>query len=192
MDTNITISNTLKSAIFVANAYKATIASKYDEKRHAEMKRLITNEMNKTSGFDDGILGRVIELYCRDSNSTLIKVRTQGKCDAYIPTTSGKRVKAEIKTNGGQVHELMKLSRKEQENTFCVYFSHTKVPTSKSDAPTRYYNCFKIMTIAEFLDSITTKENKSKNAINIQPTSKKMYARLEQFADFKRNTAYTI
>lgn len=191
----------VKTAMLIANAYYKTIANKYDLERYNNMVKYINSEIAKIKGesdinYDDGILGRVIELFCRDSSSTLTTVRTQGKCDAYIPTVNGKRVKAEIKTNGGQVHELMKLSRRQQEATFLIYFSHTAIPQStaakKANKPINYYDCFKIMTVAEFLDNGTFKPNKSKNAVNVQPTSKVMYERLEVFADFKRNTAYNI
>ena len=50
----------------------------------------------------------------------------------------------------------------------------------------------KIDRFAEFLENGTFKPNKSKNAVNVQPTSKVMYKRLEVFADFQRNTAYNI
>lgn len=191
----------VKTAMLIADAYYKTIASKNDLKRYNNMIKYINSEIAKIKGesdvnYDDGILGRVIELFCRDSASTLTEVRTQGKCDAYIPTTDGKRVKAEIKTNGGQVHELMKMSRRQQESTFMIYFSHTAIPQStaakKANKPISYYDCFKIMSVAEFLENGTFRPNKSKNAINVQPTSKIMYERLEVFADFKRNTAYNI
>lgn len=188
----------VKTAMLIANAYYKTIASKNDLKRYNNMVKYINSEVAKIKGesdinYDDGILGRVIELFCRDSASTLTEVRTQGKCDAYLPTTDGRRVKAEIKTNGGQVHELMKMSRRQQESTFMVYFSHTEVPRSKnSNKPVSFYDCFKVMTIADFLDNGTFKENKSRGTINVQPTSKKMYERLASFADFTRNATYSI
>lgn len=104
----------VKTAMLIAESYEPTIKSAYDRQRYEEMCRYIQNEYNKLRGFsevqfDDGILGRVIELFCRDSKSTLTKVRTQGKIDAYIPTNKG-RIKAEIKTNGGRVEELFKLN----------------------------------------------------------------------------------
>lgn len=188
----------VKTAMLIANAYYKTIASKNDLKRYNNMVKYINSEVAKIKGesdvnYDDGILGRVIELFCRDSASTLTEVRTQGKCDAYLPTPDGRRVKAEIKTNGGQVHELMKMSRRQQEHTFMVYFSHTEIPRSKnSNKPVSFYDCFKVMTIADFLDNGTFKENKSRGTINVQPTSKKMYERLESFADFTRNATYSI
>jgi hypothetical protein len=181
------------TAMRIAEQYRDTIASKYDEKRYNEMVRYIRNEYNKLTGesevvFDDGILGRVIELYCRDSASTLTRVRTQGKIDAYIPTTSGKRIKAEIKTNGGQVQELLKMSKKQQETTAIIYFSHTKVPTAKnSDKPTSYYDCFKVMLVSEFLANVQLKKADSRGNVHVQPTSKKMYERFAQFDDFNRN-----
>lgn len=191
----------VKTAMLIADAYYKTIANKYDLKRYNNMVKYINSEIAKIKGnsdvnYDDGILGRVIELFCRDSASTLTEVRTQGKCDAYIPTTDGKRVKAEIKTNGGQVHELMKMSRRQQEATFMIYFSHTAIPQStaakKANKPISYYDCFKVMTIADFLDNGTFKENKSRGTINVQPTSKKMYEKLASFADFTRNATYSI
>jgi len=188
----------VKTAMMVAKSYYKTIANKHDLERYNNMVKYINAEIAKLNGnsdvnYDDGILGRVIELYCRDSASTLTAVRTQGKCDAYIPTTSGKRVKAEIKTNGGQVHELMKMSRRQQENTLMIYFNHTKVPTSKkSDKPVSFYDCFKIMTVAEFLDNAVVTKPRSNGNINIQPTSKKMNKALEKFENFKRNTAYAM
>lgn len=188
----------VKTAMLIADAYYKTIASKNDLKRYNNMVKYINSEIAKIKGesdvnYDDGILGRVIELFCRDSASTLTEVRTQGKCDAYLPTPDGRRVKAEIKTNGGQVHELMKMSRRQQEHTFMVYFSHTEIPRSKnSNKPVSFYDCFKVMTIADFLDNGTFKENKSRGTINVQPTSKKMYERLESFADFTRNATYSI
>lgn len=188
----------VKTAMLIADAYYKTIASKNDLKRYNNMVKYINSEVAKIKGesdvnYDDGILGRVIELFCRDSASTLTEVRTQGKCDAYLPTPDGRRVKAEIKSNGGQVHELMKMSRHQQENTFMVYFSHTEVPRSKnSKRPVSFYDCFKVMTIADFLDNGTFKENKSRGTINVQPTSKKMYDRLAGFADFTRNATYSI
>lgn len=188
----------VKLALRIANDYKATISSKYDELRFNEMIRYISNERDKLVGdnpnnFDDGIVGRVIELYCRDSKSTLTKVRAQGKIDAYIPTTSG-RVRAEIKTNGGQVQELLKLSDKQKQNTLIVYFSHTKKPQgTKARAehrPVEYYDCFKVMSVADFLDNVTLKKIDSRGNIHVQPTSKLMYERFESFTDFKRNMIF--
>lgn len=188
----------VKLALQIASEYKDTISSKYDEIRLNEMLRYISNERGKLTGenennFDDGILGRVIELYCRDSKSTLTKVRTQGKIDAYIPTTNG-RVKAEIKTNGGQVQELLKLSDKQKRNTLIVYFSHTKKPQgTKAKAehkPVEFYDCFKIMTVADFLDNVTLKKVDSRGNIHVQPTSKAMYERFESFTNFTRNTVF--
>lgn len=188
----------VKTAMMIANAYYKTIANKYDLERYNNMVKYINSEVAKINGesdvnFDDGVLGRVIELFCRDSASTLTAVRTQGKCDAYIPTTNGKRIKAEIKTNGGQVHELMKMSRRQQENTLMIYFNHTEVPTGKnSNKPTSFYDCFKIMTVAEFLDIAVVTKPRSNGAINIQPTSKKMNKSLAQFTDFTRNMTYAM
>ncbi len=188
----------VKTAMLIADAYYKTISSKYDLERYNNMVKYINSEIAKIKGestvnYDDGVLGRVIELFCRDSSSTLTTVRSQGKCDAYLPTPDGKRVKAEIKTNGGQVHELMKLSRRQQERTLMVYFSHTEVPRAKnSNKPVSFYDCFKVMTVAEFLDNGTFKENKSRGTVNVQPTSKKMYERLARFTDFTRNATYSI
>lgn len=196
----------VKLALMIAERYYKTIASAYDKKRYAEMKRYITIETekiravlageieSKDAGFDDGIVGREIELFCHDSASTMCTVRSQGKCDGYIPTTSGKRITAEIKTNGGQVQEMLKWSRRKQESTIMVYFNYTKVPQStaakKANKPVEYYDYFKILTVADFFDNAVLKKPDKSGAIHIQPTSQKMFLRLESFPDFERNVRY--
>lgn len=188
----------VKTAMLIAESYELTIKSAYDRQRYNEMVRYIQNEYNKLTGntdvnFDDGILGRVIELYCRDSKSTLTKVRTQGKIDAYIPTNKG-RMKAEIKTNGGRVEELFKLNDKQRNNTLIVYFSHTKrAQGTKAKAegrPVQWLDCFKIMTVAEFIENAHFKRPEADGTIHVQPTNTKMYKRFESFSDFKRNIIF--
>jgi hypothetical protein len=190
----------VKTAMLIAESYEPTIETSYDRQRYNEMCRYIKNEYNKLIGntdinFDNGILGRVIELYCRDSKSTLTKVRTQGKIDAYIPTSKG-RMKAEIKTNGGRVEELFKLNDKQRNNTLIVYFSHTKrAQGTKAKAegrPIEWLDCFKIMTVAEFIENGHFKRPEADGTIHVQPTNTKMYKRFEAFADFERNTVFTF
>ena len=198
----------VKTAIMVAKRYYKTIASVYDERRYAEMKRYIGIEVDKitavcngevdmkSAGYDNGILGRVIELYCHDSASTICVVRSQNKCDGYIPTVNGKRVAAEIKTNGGQVQEMLKWSRRKQENTIMVYFNYTQVPQStsakKANKPVEFYDYFKILTVAEFFDNAVLKKPDKNGVIHIQPTSQKMFLRLESFPNFERNVKYNF
>lgn len=196
----------VKIAIMIAERYYKTIASIYDKRRYAEMKRYINIEVEKIkavcsgevdtkeAGFDNGVLGRVIELYCHDSASTMTTVRKQGQNDGYIPTVNGKRIAAEIKTNGGQVQEMLKWSRRKQENTIMVYFNYTKVPQStsakKANKPVEYYDYCKILTVADFFDNAVLKKPDKSGKVHIQPTSQKMFLNLENFPDFERNVKY--
>ena len=188
------------TAMSIAKSYEPTIKSAYDKQRFNEMVRYIQSEYDKLRGFkegnfDDGILGRIIELFCRDSKSPLVKVRTQKQVDAYIPTTNG-RMKTEIKTNGGRVEELFKLSDKQRNNTLIIYFSHTKkMQGTKAKAegrPIEWLDCFKIMTVAEFIANAHFKRPEADGTIHVQPTNVKMYERFEAFSDFERNTVFTF
>ena len=195
-------------AIMITKRYYKTINGAYDRKRYNEMKRYINVEVEKIKavindgadiddiGYDNGLVGRVIELYCHDSASTICTVRSQGECDGYIPTVSGKRITAEIKTNGGQVQEMLKWSRRKQENTIMVYFNYTKKPQSnaakKAKRPIEYYDYFKILTVADFFDNAVLKKPDKSGAIHIQPTSRAMYLNLESFPNFERNVKYNF
>lgn len=194
-----THSELVRIAKIVADSYEHTIASIYDKRRHELMLFLIKKEEDKLNGinkdnYDDGILGRVIELFCRDSKSTLCTIRPQGKCDCYIPTSSGKRVKAEIKTRGGDVTNLFDMSEREQEHTLIVYFNYTRIPTKKSAKKKRavgYYDDFKIMKVSDFIVNAKIRPN-TRNGYSVEPTSKVMHDNLEQFEDFIRNKTYDL
>lgn len=191
-------SELVRIAKMVADSYEHTIGSVYDKRRHDLMLFLIAKEEDKLNGinkdnYDDGILGRVIELFCRDSKSTLCTIRPQGKCDCYIPTSNGRRVKAEIKTRGGDVTNLFEMSEREQKHTLIVYFNYTRVPskkTAKKQRPISYYNDFKIMTVADFLTN--AKIRPKGNGFGIEPTSKTMHENFEVFENFVRNQTYDL
>lgn len=194
-----THSELVRIAKMVADSYERTIASTYDKRRHELMLSLIEKEENKLNGtnknnYDDGILGRIIELFCRDSKSTLCTVRPQGKCDCYIPTSNGKRVKAEIKTRGGDVTNLFDMSEREQEHTLIVYFNYTKIPTKKTAKKQRsigYYDDFKIMKVSDFIANAKIRPN-TRNGFSVEPTSKIMHENFEVFENFIRNKAYDL
>ena len=192
-------SELVRIAKMVADSYEHTIASVYDKRRHELMLFLIEKEEDKLNGinkdnYDDGILGRVIELFCRDSKSTLCTIRKQGECDCYIPTSSGKRVKAEIKTRGGDVTNLFDMSEREQNHTLIVYFNYTRIPTKKTakkQRPIGYYDDFKIMKVSDFIVNAKIRPN-TRNGYSVEPTSKVMHDNLEQFDDFVRNQTYDL
>ena len=99
------------------------VTTKYDEKRKAyaieKLKRDISLTTNGKNG-DDGLYGKVFELFSHAPSSTICTFRRQGINDCYI-VVDGKRKKAEVKTNSGRIGNLYKMNKREREARYIIY-----------------------------------------------------------------------
>lgn len=139
------------------------VTTHYDAKRKAyaieKLKRDIELSANGEST-DDGLYGKVFELFSHTPNSTITTFRRQGVNDCYI-TVDGKRKKAEVKTNCGRIGNLYAMSRREREARYIIYTicrikpAGTHVKKDGTTAPAEeWYLPPIVMTIADFLDIV--------------------------------------
>ena len=137
--------------------------TKYDEKRKAyaidKLKRDIELS-NKGCDTDDGLYGKVFELFSHTPTSTITTFRRQGVNDCYI-VVNGKRKKAEVKTNCGRIGNLYKMNKREREARYIVYTICRVKPAGKhvkkdgTTAPAEeWYLPPSVMKISDFLDII--------------------------------------
>ena len=99
------------------------VTTHYDAKRKAYAIEKLKRDIElSTSGdsTDDGLYGKVFELFSHTPNSTITTFRRQGVNDCYI-TVDGKRKKAEVKTNCGRIGNLYAMSRREREARYIIY-----------------------------------------------------------------------
>ena len=197
--------NTLKSAIKLAESYEATIMSVYDEKRYNLMCDMIDRNIERFFNgepVDDGLFGKVFELSTHDSNSTIVTVRSQGKCDGYA-LIDGKRRKLEAKTNGGRVGNLYKMNKRTRRSQYMLYCICYEVPEGKprkdgTCKPAEWRTATVLSTIDFFVDLLeqtnatkTIGHNESDREIAIQGDSKKLYKAIrENCINFDRNHWY--
>lgn len=186
--------------------YKPTIASVYDEKRYAEMERLLKADLIRLQNgqpTDCGLYGKVFELASHDSKSTITRVQSQNKNDVYI-LTDGKRVKGEAKTGGGRIGKLFNMNSKAKANTFFVFdLDHTPADRTLKDGTIVKgvrRKATKITTVEHFIDIViecnaykmTGHKGQSDYEEAIQISSKKLYEAMKSLPDFDRNTVYSI
>ena len=141
--------------------YEVTTA--YDEKRKAyaieKLKRDIELSRNGDNT-DDGLYGKVFELFCHTPHSTVTQFRRQGINDCYI-VVDGKRKKAEVKTNCGRIGNLYDMPINERKARYIVYTicrikpagKHVKKDGSVAPAEEWYLPPI-VMTIEDFLTEI--------------------------------------
>lgn len=139
------------------------VTTKYDAKRKAyAIEKLERDIALSESGnaTDDGLYGKVFELFCHSPNSTICTFRRQGINDCYI-VIDGKRKKAEVKTNSGRIGNLYKMPINERKARYIVYTICRVKPAGKhvkkdgSVAPAEeWYLPPIVMTIENFLNEV--------------------------------------
>lgn len=139
------------------------VTTHYDAKRKAYAIEKLNRDIElSTSGesTDDGLYGKVFELFSHTPNSTITTFRRQGVNDCYI-VVDGKRKKAEVKTNCGRIGNLYAMSRREREARYIIYTicrvkpAGTHVKKDGTTAPAEeWYLPPIIMKISDFLDIV--------------------------------------
>ena len=142
--------NTYKKAVAIYSAFMPE--SKHDYEREAEMLRLLIECAN--NGYNDaGIAGKIFELAARPSTSRLITVQRNSarrqsvdvRYKVWDQTLSG-----EIKTCGGRVGGLYRLTPHQRDNTIVVYYA-TIEKTGRKNKPDFFDEVTVCMTATEFL-----------------------------------------
>ncbi len=123
----------------------------YDNRRlEAAIRRL---RKNAQAGYPDaGIAGKIFEILYRPSTSRLIDVvRNQGfaTCDART-SVWGKRMPIEIKTQGGRLGHLMRMTPHAQENTVLIYYGCLEL-TGRKNKPDELLEVQVVCILADFL-----------------------------------------
>lgn len=151
---------------------------------------------------DCGRFGKVFEILSAPTTSRKKSVSAQGKADIYFHI-DGKRVKAEVKTNGGRIENLYRVRK--PENAFIVYYLNitTRTYTNKDGSigggQERIIEPI-ILTVRDFLkivedcNAVKTIGHKGQNDFEraIQADSKKLYNRLLDYPiPFERDTNYS-
>ncbi len=197
--------NVIRNSMKLAEQYEATIMSAYDEKRYNLMCEMIDRNIEKffnDEPIDDGLFGKVFELSTHDSDSTIVTVRSQGKCDGYALINS-KRRKLEAKTNGGRVGNLYKMSKRTRRAQYMLYCICYEVPQGKprkdgTCKPAEWRTATVLSTVEFFISLLeqtnATKvigHNESDREVAIQGDSKKLYKAIkENCIEFDRNHWY--
>jgi len=99
------------------------VTTKYDAKRKEYAIEKLKRDIELSSSgesTDDGLYGKVFELFSHTPNSTITTFRRHGVNDCYV-AVDGKRVKAEVKTNCGRIGNLYKMNRREREARYIIY-----------------------------------------------------------------------
>lgn len=139
------------------------VTTSYDEKRKAyaieKLKRDIELSNNGLAT-DDGLYGKVFELFSHTPTSTITTFRRQGVNDCYV-VIDGKRKKAEVKTNCGRIGNLYEMPMNERKARYIIYTicrvkpAGTHVKKDGTTAPAEeWYLPPIIMTIADFLNIV--------------------------------------
>lgn len=141
--------------------YEVTTA--YDEKRKAyaieKLNRDIELSLNGENT-DDGLYGKVFELFSHTPMSTITTFRRQGVNDCYI-VVDGKRRKAEVKTNCGRIGNLYEMPISERKARYIIYTicrvkpegKHVKKDGTKAPAE-EWYLAPIVMRISDFLEIV--------------------------------------
>ena len=99
------------------------VTTKYDEKRKTYAVEKLNRDielLDSGEPTDDGLYGKVFELFSHTPTSTIVTFRRQGVNDCYI-VVDGKRKKAEVNTNCGSIGNLYLMNKKERETKYIIY-----------------------------------------------------------------------
>ena len=139
------------------------VVTKYDTKRKAYAIEKLERDIELSRqglATDDGLFGKVFELFSHAPNSTITTFRRQGVNDCYI-TVDGKKKKAEVKTNCGRIGNLYAMPKTERKARYIVYTicrvkpAGTHVKKDGSVAPAEeWYLPPIVLTIADFLEIV--------------------------------------
>lgn len=161
---------------------------KYSALRLAE----ITKELGNTANC--GAYGRAFELSCARPASNKVTVAKQGKTDVFVRVIVDGKAKyfsAECKVNGGRVNDLIDGTNKSRFVIYKLDFVQKHKATKKAEAweeirstpalliPTKLF-------VAMLIDCNAIKEvrhNGEVDGIAIQPSSKRMFERLQAYAE---------
>lgn len=196
----------IKKSIELVNAFE--VRTSYDEKRKTkavELLQLNIERVKANEPIDSGLYGKIKELLSHSERSTITRVRPQGKSDSFI-SVDGKRKPLEVKTNGGRVENLFKMSERAKATN---YIRYTLDFTIKAGKPRKDGTCKPeehryfdgVMTVKTFIEILETTKaykiighNESDKERAVQSDSKKLYkALLESGAvDYIADFNYTI
>lgn len=188
-------------ADFLLNNYKPV--SKADNER-ADYCRKLLDAVKREGYMDAGVMGKVLEVVSRPSNSELINVQPSSRVDSLIEV-EGQLYRLEVKSNGGRLGDLERLSKYVQQHTLIHYTLLMRTPQGKPrkdgtcrPAEVRYADV--IMRLDKFLALLKSKdatkhiEHKdyitSDRELAIQADSKKLYNALLKETRYNRNKAY--
>lgn len=158
------------------------------EKRSQEIEKILSNIA------DDGRGGKSFELSCARSQSRKITVSKQGQVDVSVKVIVNGKAKympAECKTNGGRVNDLLDGSNK---SVFVIYrldftqkFKATKTAPAREEIrhipPVIIPTALFVAMLTECNAIKAVNHNGVQDGIAIQPSSKKMYERLNAYID---------
>lgn len=168
------------------------IFTAYDKKRKALAEMLLSKDLERLANgepTDDGLYGKVFELFSHDSDSTITRVQAQNRTDVYI-FVDGKRKQCEAKTNGGRIGSLYKMSDTAKAKNYIVYNLDFFVKAGKprkdgTCKPAEHRKACKVMTVKAFLQILeetgatkVIRHTDSDKEVAVQSDSKKLYKAL--------------
>lgn len=177
----------IKKAYDIVNAFECV--STYDEKRKAKAVELLQVNIERVKAnksIDSGIYGKIKELLSHNTNSTITRVRPQGKSDSFI-VVDGKRKPLEVKTNGGRVESLFTMSERAKATNYIRYTLDFTVKAGKprkdgTCKPAEYRHFDGVLTVKTFVEILESTKaykvighNESDKERAVQSDSKKLY-----------------
>ena len=154
----------------------------------------IANELE--NAHNDGAKGRAFELSCVTASSRKTRVSAQGKADItvrFVNPATGKTYNrpAECKTNGGRIGQMVKDLENGKDGLIIYRLSYSSSTTKGKLREVEpiivpFSMFYKMLNECKALKST----NGTNPEIAVQPSSKKMYLRLEEWV--KMGYAYEI
>jgi hypothetical protein len=143
---------------------------------------------------DPGRFGRAKELLRARPNSKKTEVAKQGETDNHVAIRYGEKiryVKAESKTNGGRVDKILDGTQTEEYVIYSLHFIQKYRPTKTAPAREEIRDIPDIIIPMELFRSLLLElgcykdiaHDGIKDGIGIQPSSKKLFLRLQAYID---------
>lgn len=161
----------------------------WDIKRLIEMIRLYNYSVIHTLHNEneiESILGLCVELGSHRPTSTIIRVRPKGKNDCYVKIDAYDKTRVkrlEVKTNSGQMQDLMELPQHAKDATYIHYYMDINVkPSKKNPSGIRQieFICslnyfFEVCTTYDCIKRNPSKDNKHEKVYNLRADNAKMF-----------------
>lgn len=156
--------------------------------RRAEIYRILSNTE------DDGREGKAFEIACARCLSAKVTVSAQNRVDVSIRMTKKGKVvylPAECKTNGGRITDLLNGSNKAKFVIYRLRFIQKHKPTKTLPAREELREIPAVIIPTDlFLDMVkecnalkAVAHNGVQDGIALQPSSKKMFLRLQEYIE---------